>query len=77
MIKKVAFYLAPGLISFGPVFMVISGVTGRMPLPIFGYGGAVGLSIGLVVMFRQIQNQQSELDRLKEELIDRLGKDLG
>ena len=76
MIKKFVFSLAPGLISFGPVFMVI-GVTAPMPYPIFGYGGAVGLSLGLFVMFRQIQNQQSELILLKEKLANCCEKDSG
>ncbi len=67
--KKILPVLMPVLITFGPIFMVISAGTTTSSSD---YGrtmaGAVGLAAGLVWMFRILMRQQQELLRLGQLL---------
>ena len=66
--KKILPVLVPVLITFGPIFMVISASTTSSS----DYGrtmaGAVGLAAGLVWMFKILMRQQQEILRLGQLL---------
>ncbi len=54
---KVLGYCAPVLLSFGPIFMVLGNPPADSPslMPvIFGFGGAVSLSFGLLYMLKTL-----------------------
>ena len=61
--KKILPALVGMLLSFGPIFMVISSGNYGMTLV-----GAVGLAAGLVWMFKTIMRQQQEILKLGQLL---------
>ena len=54
----------PVFLTFGPVFMVISGHPDTPMAAIIGFGGAVGLGFGLVYLFWMVLSLKNELDEL-------------
>lgn len=61
--------IVPVCLSFGPIFMVMSGMQ-KYPSPkifsIIGPAAALGLSCGLVYIFRMLHSLKNELDELKK-----------
>ena len=54
----------PVFLTFGPVFMVISGHPDTPMTAISGFGGAAGLGFGLAYLFRMVHSLKNELDEL-------------
>ena len=58
----------PG-VTFGPIFMVMSGMQ-QYPSPIIfsiiGTAAAIGLSFGLVYLLQMLRSLKNELDELKK-----------
>jgi len=59
----------PVFLSFGPIFMVMSGMQ-QYPSPIIfsiiGTAAAIGLSFGLVYLLQMLRSLKNELDELKK-----------
>ena len=66
--KKILHSFVPALITFGPIFMVISATPTSGHSVIAGYAGSVGLAIGLASMFGILMRQQREILRLGQLL---------
>ena len=70
--KKQIWSLIAPLITFGPVFMVMTG--GGYPSGptvsshLFMFAGAVMLSVGLAAMFKIITKQQNLIEKLQSDL---------
>ena len=62
----------PVLLTFGPIFMVL-GTVGSSTMPMFGipaYGGAVSLSLGLVLLFKEINSMRDEIREIKKHIAE-------
>ena len=62
--KKILLTLMPAMITFGPLFMVISASPRSGLYVITGFAGALGLAAGLASMYRILTRQQQEILRL-------------
>ncbi len=62
--KKILLTLMPAMITFGPIFMVISASPTSGRSVILGFAGALGLAAGLASMYRILVRQQQEILRL-------------
>ncbi len=60
--------LAPVLITFGPLLMVLSANVGGNFDIVVKYVGALGLGVGLTMMFRRQTAQERELNELRERI---------
>jgi len=69
IMMKVLGYCAPVLLSFGPIFIVLGNPPADSPslMPaIFGFGGAVSLSFGLLYMLKTIYSIRGEFEEIKK-----------
>ena len=55
----------PCFLTFGPMFMVMSGHPDTPMSAIYGFGAAFGLGCGLVYLFVLVHSLKNELDELK------------
>ena len=66
----------PVLLTFGPIFMVLGTVgssygSSWMPMfSILAYGGAVSLSLGLVLLFKEINSMRDEIREIKKHIAE-------
>lgn len=57
--------LVPPLVSFGPLFIALFGQSSSPGVRIAAYLGALGLGLGLVLMYRALRELQREIEELK------------
>lgn len=59
-------------LSFGPIFMVM-GTVGSSTMPMFSilaYGGALSLSLGLVLLLKEIVSMRDEIREIKKHIAE-------
>jgi hypothetical protein len=66
--EKWLYALVPPLITFGPLFIALFGHSASPGVRSAAYLGALGLGMGLVLMYRAIRGLQRQIEELKTVL---------